>query len=132
MATAHTIDLDRSTAWYLCGVLIFLFTARVAVLADPAPPLPAGEDSRIPLSQRVFDMKKKWRESEKPEHKWRDSENKSMTLENKSMTLEKERFQSPPPPLYDPREHPDPWDPFSSIPEDGVHTTPPTLFKFRF
>ncbi len=114
---------------FLTTAVAMTLALNVAVRANPLPPLSAPDDSRVPLSKRVFDLKQEWRQKKEPQNNWREQQQEQ---KDKSLTLEKGRIESPSSPHYDPREHPDPWDPFYSTPKSGVHTDPPVLFKFRF
>ena len=94
-------------------------------LADPALNVPAQEDSKVPLSKRVFDSAGEWRPPQEPEKKWRESE------ENK-MTLEKGRIKKKSSSLYDPALGQDNWDPYSSPGHPDTLTRPAKVFEFKF
>ncbi len=104
----------------------FSLWGNVLVLAGPSTGVTVQEDSRMPLSKRVLDPSKTLRTPEKSkEQLWRESE-------EEKIKLQKGRIKKDSSSLYDSSEEREHWDPYSVRENQGVHTKPPTLFKFRF
>jgi hypothetical protein len=126
----HSFILERKGKLYSQSVLFFLlaigifFWGNVIVFAGPSSINNIDKDSRIPLSKKVLEPSKKWRSSKKSKKLWRKSE------EDK-LSLQKGRIKKKPSSLYDPIKDRDNWDPYS-FDNKGIHTQPPTIFKFRF
>jgi len=126
-----------STQWhererfYSQSILVFVLVlgltlwSYLIVFADPSLKVPAKEDSRVPLSDRVFDSSGEWRAPQEPENSWRESE------QNK-MTLEKGRIKKKSSSLYNPTQEQDNWDPYSSPGHPDTLTKPAKVFKFKF
>ncbi len=95
------------------------------VFADPSLKIPVEEDSKVPLSNRIFESSEEWRTPKEPEKNWRESE------EDK-MTLEKGRIKKKPSSLYDPIPSQDNWDPYSSPGHPDTLTRPAKVFEFKF
>jgi len=109
---------------FLLAIGICLW-GNVIVFAGPSSKNTIDKDSRIPLSKKVLEPSKKWRSSKKSKKLWRKSE------EDK-LNLQKGRIKKKPSSLYDPIKDRDNWDPYSFENNQGNHTRPPTIFKFRF
>ena len=123
---------DDREGLYSQSVLVFLLALGLvlwghwAVHANPNLNLPTGEDSRIPLSERVFDSAGEWRASKKEKKKWRESKEEKMTLQNG-------RIKKGTSSLYNPSMKQDNWDPYSFPPghPDSL-TRPAKVFEFKF
>jgi len=122
---------NQQERFYSQSVLVFILAlglslwSSLVVFADPSLNLPAKEDSKVPLSNRIFESSGEWRTPKEPEKNWRESE------ENK-MTLEKGRIKKKPSSLYDPIPGQDNWDPYSSPGHPDNLTRPAKVFKFKF
>jgi len=127
----HSYYFERGGRIYSQSVLFFILAfgfflwGNVVVFADSSKNMSIEKDSRIPITERVLDPSKNWRAPKKSENLGRESE------EHK-MKIQKGRIKKKSSPLYDPNNHRDNWDPYSFRDNQGVHTQPPTLFKFRF
>lgn len=96
------------------------------VFADPSLNVPVQEDSRVPLSKRVFDSAGEWRATEEEsERKWRESE-------EERLTLQKSRIKKKSSSLYNPSVSQDDWDPFSPMGHPDTLTRPAKVFEFKF
>jgi hypothetical protein len=115
---------SQSVLFFLLAIGIFLW-GNVIVFAGPSSINTIDKDSRIPLSKKVLEPSKSWRTSKKSKNLWRKSE------EDK-LSLQKGRIKKKPSSLYDPIKDRDNWDPYSFDNNKGIHTQPPTIFKFRF
>ena len=102
-----------------------VFWGNWVVLANPSTSGLLGEDSRVPLSERVFESSGEWRAPQKPKKKWRQSK-------EKQMTLEKGRIKKGTASLYNPSMSQDNWDPYSSTGHPDNLTKPAKVFEFKF
>ena len=122
---------DERERFYSQSVLVFVLALGLSlwgsliVFADPTHKIPFEEDSKVPLSNRIFESSGEWRTPKEPEKNWRESE------KNK-MTLEKGRIKKNTSSLYNPALGQDNWDPYAIESGSLVQTTPSTLFKFKF
>ena len=104
----------------------FSLWGSLIVFADPSLKIPVEEDSKVPLSERVFESAGEWRTPpQKSENKWRESE-------EQKLTLQKDRIKKKTSSLYNPTLGRDNWDPYAIESGSLVQTTPATLFKFKF
>jgi len=121
-------DRDR---FYSQSALVFILAlglilwGNLIVFADPALKLPAQGDSRVPLSERVFESSGEWRAPQKPETKWRQTEEEKMTLQTG-------RIKKGTSSLYNPTPSQDNWDPYSSAGHPDNLTRPAKVFEFKF
>ena len=102
-----------------------VFWGNWVVLANPSTNGSLGEDSRVPLSKRVFESSGEWRAPQKPKNQWRQSP-------EEKMTLEKGRIKKGTSSLYNPSMSQDNWDPYSSRGHPDNLTKPAKVFEFRF
>jgi hypothetical protein len=114
------------------SILVFLLAlglilwGNFIVFANPSSSSSIEEDSRVPLSKRVFDSSGEWRAPpQKSKNKWRESE-------EQKLTLQKDRIKKKTSSLYNPTLGRDNWDPYAIESGSLVQTTPATLFKFKF
>ena len=122
--------VDREQFYSQSGLVLLLVLGlflwgNMVVFANPSSSASMEEDSRVPLSKRVFDSAGEWRTPEKPKNKWRESEAERMELQNSRI---KKNTSS----LYNPSMPQDNWDPFSSPGHPDNQTTPAKVFEFRF
>ena len=115
---------SQSVLFFLLAIGIFLW-GNVIVFAGPSSIITIDKDSRIPLSKKVLEPSKNWRTSKNSKKLWRKSK------EDK-LSLQKGRIKKKSSSLYDPAKDRDNWDPYSFQNNQGIHTQPPTIFKFRF
>lgn len=128
----YSYDLDRHGRFYSHSVLVFILVLGVIlsgnfiVLADPSSSMSIVEDSKIPLSKRMFDSSNQWRTPKKSKNKWRESE-------EYGLTLQKGRIKKKSSSIYDIPQVRDNWDPYTS-PGAGNNmlTKPAKVFEFRF
>jgi len=125
-------SLDDREHFYSQSVLVFLLAlglilwGNLIVFANPSSESFFGEDSRVPLSKRVFDSAGEWRAPQKPKNKWRESKEEKMTLQNG-------RIKKGTSSLYNPSMKQDNWDPYSTSPghPDSLNR-PAKVFEFKF
>ena len=123
--------LDERERFYSQSVLFFLLAlglllwGHVVVHANPSSNRSIEEDSKVPLSKRVFDSSGTWRAPQKPKSKWRESK-------EERLTIQKDRIQKKPSSLYDPSKAQDNWDPYSSTGHPDNLTKPAKVFEFKF
>ena len=112
--------------------MVFLLTLAMIlwghwiVHANPSLNLPIEEDSRIPLSERVFDSAGQWRAPQPRENKWRESPQEELTL--KKERIRKKKSLSP----YNHSVPQDNWDPFAPMGHPDTLTRPAKVFEFKF
>ena len=122
---------DERERFYSQSVLVFVLALGLSlwsswvVFADPSHKIPVEEDSRVPLSNRIFESAGEWRTPKEPEKNWRESE-------EQKLTLQKDRIKKNTSSLYNPALNQDNWDPYSIESSPDAQTTPATLFKFKF
>lgn len=122
---------DERERFYSQSVLIlvlalgFSLWGSLIVFADPSHKIPIEEDSKVPLSNRVFESAGEWRVPQETENNWRESE-------EQKLTLQKDRIKKKTSSLYNPTLGRDNWDPYAIESGSLVQTTPATLFKFKF
>jgi len=127
----HSFKLEKKEMLYSQSVPFFLLAlsislwCNVIVSAGPSTSINIEKDSRTPLSKRVFDSSKNWRTPKKKKNLWRE-------LEENKMKIQKGRIKKKSSSLYGSIDERKNWDPYSLSDKQGIHTTPPTLFKFRF
>ena len=114
----------QSALVFLLGMGLLLW-GNMVVFANPSSSSLVEEDSRVPLSKRVFESAGEWRAPEKPKKKWRESKEERMNLQNS-------RIKKGTSSLYNPSIPQDNWDPFSSPGHPDNQTTPAKVFEFRF
>jgi len=95
------------------------------VFADPSSTFSVEEDSKVPLSDRVFDSAGEWRAPQKPKSKWREPK-------EKRLTIQKDRIQKKKSSLYDPIPGQDNRDPYSSPGHPDNLTKPAKILEFKF
>lgn len=97
----------------------------LVVFADPNFKIPVEEDSKVPLSNRVFESAGEWRAPQESKEVWRKPEPHELTLKN-------DRIKKNSSSLYNPTPGHDNWDPYAIESGSLVQTSPATLFKFKF
>jgi len=123
--------LDERERLYSQSVLVFVLAlglilwGNFVVLANPSSSISIEEDSRVPLSKRVFDSSGEWRAPQKSKNKWRESEEQKLSIQN-------DRIQRKTSSLYNPTMSPDNWDPYSSPGHPDTLTRPAKVFEFKF
>jgi hypothetical protein len=127
----YSYKFDGQERFYSQSVLIFILAlglflwGNLIVFANPSTSKSIEEDSKIPLSKRVFDSSGEWRTPQESKNKWRESE------EHK-LTLQKSRIKKKTSSLYDPTKAQDNWDPYSSPGHPDTLTRPAKVFEFKF
>ncbi len=127
----YSYKLDGGERFYPQSVLVFLFAlglflwGNFIVFADTSSNMSIEEDSKIPLSSRIFDSAGEWRAPQKTKNKWRESE------QNK-LTVQKGRIKKKTSSLYNPTLDRDNWDSYSTLDNPDAHTKPAKVFEFRF
>lgn len=122
---------DERERFYSQSVLFFLLAlglllwGHVVVHANPSSNRSIEEDSKVPLSKRVFDSSGTWRAPKKSKNVWRKPK------QNK-VTIQKDRIQRKTSSLYDPTRSHDNWDPYSSMGHPDTLTKPAKVFEFKF
>ena len=95
------------------------------VFANPSSKSSIEEDSRVPLSKRVFDSAGEWRAPEKPKNKWRESK-------EERLSVQKSRIKKGTSSLYNPSMSQDNWDPYSPMGHPDTLNRPAKVFEFKF
>lgn len=125
----HPFRLEKKlfSQWIMFSLLAIGVSiwGNVIVSAGSSTKITVDEGSRVPLSERVLDSSKEWRAPEKKKSLWRE-------LEENKVKMQKGRMKKKSSSFYDSTDDRKNWDPYSSLDNQKNHTTPPTLFKFRF
>lgn len=126
----HSFKLGEGKLYSQCVLFSLLaigisLWGNVMVSAGPTTKLSIEKDSRVPLSKRVLEPSKKWRTPKKKKNLWRE-------LQENNMEIQKGRIKKKSSSLYGSNYERENWDPYSFSDNQGIHTKPPTLFKFRF
>jgi hypothetical protein len=123
--------LNEGKRFFSQPVLVFLLTLGLflwgnsIVFANPSSNRPTEEDSKIPLSKRTFDSSGEWRSPQEPKNKWRESE-------ERRLTIQKDRIKKKKSSLYGSPRVEDNWDPYSPGDGNNMLTRPAKVFEFRF
>jgi len=115
---------SQSVLVFLLALGLFLW-GNFIVFANPSLNRSIEEDSKIPLSKRIFDSSGEWRAPKKSKNIWRESEEHQLTIQN-------DRIKKKTSSLYDPNRDRDNWDPYSFDNNSDVQTKPAKIFEFRF
>ena len=95
------------------------------VFADPSLKVPLAEDSKVPLSNRIFESAGEWRAPQESKEVWRKPKSHELTLKN-------DRIKKKSSSLYNPTENRDNWDPYMFPDTEDIHTKPAKVFEFKF
>ena len=115
---------SQSVLVFVLALGLFLWGSLI-VFADPSIKIPLKEDSKVPLSNRIFESAGEWRAPQESQEIWRAPEPHEFTLKN-------DRIKKKPSTLYNPTEGRDNWDPYMFPDNEDVHTKPAKIFEFRF
>ena len=126
----YSFKLDCGWKLYSQWVLFFFLVlaislwGNVIVLAGPSTTT-FENDLRTPPSKGVLGLSKEWRTPKKKKNRWRESENNKLKTQKGRI---KKGSSSP----YGPISERENWDPYSFSDNKSIHTTAPTLLRFRF
>ncbi len=115
---------SQSVLFFLLALGLFLW-GNVIVFADPSSGISVEENSKIPLSKRIFESSGEWRAPQKSKNIWRE-------LEQDKLKIQKGRIKRKLSSLYDPTKARDNWDPYSIVDDQDTQTKPAKVFEFRF